>query len=144
MRRRSLLGAALAAVAVTPALRAADDATPIRVVYHVSEGLAQAKRALRLLKNHHQADPSAKLVVVALGDGIEFLLQDAVDDGNYPFELLVEPLAAEGVEFRICRNTLESRKVDLTRLLPQAQIVPAGIAEIARLQAREGFVYVKP
>lgn len=144
MRRRALLGMALLAVAAAPLAMAADDATPIRVVYHVSEGLAQAKRALRLLKNHHQADPTAKLVVVALGDGIEFLLQDAVDDGNYPFELLIEPLAEEGVEFRICRNTLESRKVDPARVLPQAKVVPAGIAEIARLQAREGFVYVKP
>lgn len=144
MKRRSFLAAALLTVAAAPALRAADDATPVRVVYHVSEGLAQAKRALRLLKNHLQADPTAKLVVVALGDGIEFLLQDAVDDGNYPFELLIEPLAEQGVEFRICRNTLESRKVDVARLLPQARIVPAGIVEIARLQAREGYVYVKP
>ena len=82
--------------------------------------------------------------VVALGDGIDFLLQDAVDDGNYPFELLIEPLAAEGVEFRICRNSMESRKVEPARVLQQVTIVPSGIAEIVRLQAREGHAYVKP
>lgn len=125
-------------------VHAADDATPVRVVYHISEGLGQAKRALRLLKNHRTADPTAQIVVVALGDGIDFLLQDAVDDGNYPFELLIEPLAAEGVEFRICRNSLDSRKVDPARVLPQVTVVPSGIAEIVRLQAREGYAYVKP
>ncbi|MGE0861848.1 MAG: DsrE family protein [Gammaproteobacteria bacterium] len=142
-RRRALLGATALALGAAQAVSGAEQ-PPIRVVYHVSEGLAQAKRALRLLKNHHQADPTALLVVVALGDGIDFLVQDAVDDGNYPFELLVEPLAAEGVEFRVCRNTLESRKVDPARLLMQTSIVPSGIAEIARLQAREGHAYVKP
>ena len=142
-RRRALLGASALALGAAQTVSAAGE-PPVRVVYHVSEGLAQAKRALRLLKNHRQADPAALLVVVALGDGIDFLVQDAVDDGNYPFELLVEPLAAEGVEFRVCRNTLESRKVDPARLLMQTSIVPSGIAEIARLQAREGHAYVKP
>ena len=142
-RRAFLLGAALALV-VTPTVQAGDEATPVHAVYHISEGLGQAKRALRLLKNHRAADPGARIVVVALGDGIDFLLQDAVDDGNYPFELLIEPLAAEGVEFRICRNSMESRKVEPARVLPQITIVPSGIAEIARLQAREGHAYVKP
>ena len=142
-RRAFLIGAALV-FAVTPTVHAGDDETSVHAVYHISEGLAQAKRALRLLKNHRAADPGARIVVVALGDGIDFLLQDAVDDCNYPFELLIEPLAAEGVEFRICRNSMESRKVDPARVLPQITIVPSGIAEIARLQAREGHAYVKP
>ena len=144
MKRRALLVGVALALGASRAVHAADDARPVRVVYHISEGLAQAKRALRLLKNHRQADPSVRIVVVALGDGIDFLLQDAVDDGNYPFELLVEPLAADGVEFRVCRNTLESRKVDPARVLPQVTIVPSGIAEIVRLQTREGHAYVKP
>lgn len=144
MKRRAFLGGAALALGASRAVHAADDATPVRVVYHISEGLAQAKRALRMLKNHRQADPSARIVIVALADGIDFLLQDAVDDGNYPFELLVEPLAAEGVGFRVCRNSLESRKIDPTRVLPQVAIVLSGIAEIARLQAREGHAYVKP
>ena len=57
---------------------------------------------------------------------------------------LVDALASRGVEFRVYKNTLESRKIDEDRLLMEAKIVPSGVAEVARLQAKEGFVYLKP
>jgi len=34
------------------------------------------------------------------------------------------------VEFRVCNNTLVSRKIDKGRVIPQATIVPSGVAEI--------------
>ncbi|WP_334133900.1 DsrE family protein, partial [Tepidimonas sp.] len=53
-------------------------------------------------------------------------------------------LANRGVEFRVCNNTLVARKIDAAKLLPEAKIVPSGVAEVAKLQAREGFVYLRP
>ncbi|MEQ1592071.1 MAG: hypothetical protein ABL892_06740 [Thiobacillaceae bacterium] len=49
-----------------------------------------------------------------------------------------------GVDFRVCNNTLKSRKLGADAVIPEASIVPSGVAEIGRLQAREGFVYLKP
>jgi hypothetical protein len=49
-----------------------------------------------------------------------------------------------GVEFRVCHNTLESRHIDPANVVAEAKVVPSGVAEIVRLQAREGFVYLKP
>ena len=37
-----------------------------------------------------------------------------------------------------------SRKIAADKLVMEAKIVPSGVAEVARLQAKEGFVYLRP
>lgn len=122
--------------------QAADDV--IKTVYHMSEGVPQASRALANIRNHLSADPTAKIVVVAHGLGIDFLLQGATNQMDQPFAGAIADLANQGVEFRVCNNTLTVRKVDPNRVAMEAKIVPSGVAEVARLQAREGFVYLRP
>lgn len=131
--------AAFAALAV-PAL-AAD---PVKVVYHVSDGTRQASRALVNIRNHIAADPTAKITVVALGGGIQFLLDEARDDKGASYREAIQALSAEGVDFRICNNTLSGHNVPQSDVVREAKIVPSGVAEIARLQAQEGFVYIRP
>lgn len=125
------------AAAMTPGDR-------VSVVYHLSEGVDQAARALGNIRNHLAADPSVHIVVVGLGGGIDFMLAGAHDNHGNPFDVTIEDLARQGVEFRACNNTLHARGIDAARLVPEARIVPAGVAEIARLQAREGFAYFRP
>jgi hypothetical protein len=48
------------------------------------------------------------------------------------------------VEFRVCNNTLVARKISTDKLLMEAKVVPAGVAEVATLQAKQGFVYLRP
>lgn len=121
---------------------AADDV--IKTVYHMSEGIPQASRAINNIRNHLAADPKAKIVVVTHGLGIDFLLEGATNQMEQPFAGAVGELAAKGVEFRVCNNTLVSRKIDASKVAMEAKIVPSGVAEVARLQAREGFVYLRP
>jgi hypothetical protein len=116
----------------------------IKVVYHMADGIDQAARGLASIRNHLRAAPDTKIVVVALGEGIRFLLQGATDRDGRPFEPAVRALAEQGVEFRVCNNTLQAHKVPRSDLLPQTTIGPAGVAELARLQAREGYVYIRP
>lgn len=151
MRRRflkNLNGLPLAALAAWGVLghgRPAGAAeTTIKVVYHFADGIAQAARGLANVRNHLRADPQARIVVVALADGISFLLAGAQDRNGRPFDAQVAALAEQGVEFRVCNNTLQAHDVPPSRLLPQATLVPSGVAEIARLQAREAFVYLRP
>jgi intracellular sulfur oxidation DsrE/DsrF family protein len=115
-----------------------------KVVYHVNEGTEKAAAALRNIRNHLDAEPGAKIVVVTHAAGIDFLLDGAKDKNGNPFDAMVDTLAARGVEFRVCRNTLDGRKIDPKLVILQATIVPSGVAEIGRLQTREGFVYLKP
>lgn len=150
--RRAFLGklvaglplAALGVVAFGRPARATETGARIKVVYHFVDGSAQAARGLANIRNHLRAEPQVKIVAVALADGIGFLLADARDRNGKPFDAQVAALAAQGVEFRVCNNTLQAHDVPAARLLPQATLVPSGVAEIARLQAQEGYVYIRP
>jgi len=116
----------------------------VKVVYHLSEGIPQASRAVNNIRNHLAADPKAKIVVVTHGLGIDFLLQGAVNQMDQPFAGAIGELAARGVEFRVCNNTLVSRKIDAAKLAMETTIVPSGVSEVATLQAKQGYVYLRP
>ncbi|MGV1044711.1 DsrE family protein [Limnohabitans sp.] len=116
----------------------------IKVVYHLSEGIPQASRAIGNIRNHLNADPTAKIVVVTHGLGIDFLLDGATNQMDQPFAGSVSDLVGKGVEFRVCNNTLVSRKISADKVQMEAKVVPSGVAEVAKLQAKEGFVYLRP
>ena len=117
---------------------------PVKVVYHVSDGVDQATAALRNIRNHLSADPSAKISVVTHANGIDFLLDGAKDKNGNLFEPNVQELVKMGVDFRVCKITLERRMIDPKRVIEEAKLVPSGVAEVARLQAKEGYVYLRP
>jgi hypothetical protein len=114
-----------------------------KVVYHVNDS-DNATAALRNIQNHLNAAPDAKIVVVTHSKGIDFLLNGAADKNGNPYEPTVQGLKAKGVDFRVCANTLKGRKIDSSAVLSEASIVPSGVAEIGKLQAKEGYVYLKP
>lgn len=143
MRRlfmKAVIGGMLALGMATPALAAGE----VKVVYHLSEGLDQASRALGNIRNHLQADPSAKIIVVTHGEGIKFLLDGAQDRNGNGYDAPVGALVSRGVEFKVCNNTLVTRNIPAEKVSMDAKIVPSGVAEVARLQAKEGFVYLRP
>lgn len=117
---------------------------PVKAVYHLTMGIDEAQRGMGNIRNHLAADPSAKIVVVGNGNGIEFMLDGAKDRNGNPFDATIQDLKSKGVEFRLCNNTLVTRKIDKSKVIPDVTIVPSGVAEAARLQAREGFVYLRP
>jgi uncharacterized protein len=116
----------------------------VKVVYHLSEGIPQASRAIGNIRNHLNADPTAKIVVVTHGLGIDFLINGATNQMDQPFAGGVADLVNKGVEFRVCNNTLVSRKISADKLLMEAKVVPSGVSEVAKLQANEKFVYLRP
>lgn len=137
-----LLAAAPVAHAVQPIEAAAPAATEEKVVYHVNDA-AVARVAMNNVNNHLTASPNAKIVVVTHGKGIDFLLNDAKDDKG-AFAPVVAGLKEKGVDFRVCRNTLKSRNLTDDAVIMEARVVPSGVAEIGKLQAQEGYVYLKP
>lgn len=143
-RRDSLKLVLAGALLSLPLWSVAAGSDPVKVVYHMSEGIPQASRAMANIRNHLAADPTVKIVVVTHGLGIDFLLEGATNQMEQPFAGAIGDLASKGVEFRVCNNTLQARKIDPNRLVMEAKIVPSGVAETARLQAKEGFVYLRP
>lgn len=113
-----------------------------RVVFHIATADNLAAN-LRTLKNHLDASPGLHAVVVAHNAGVEFLLRGARDETGRPYEEIVRDFRERGVEFRVCTNTLTRRQIDTAAVIPEAVLVPSGIAEISRLQGREGYVYLR-
>jgi uncharacterized protein len=136
--------AALLFSAVNAGTAAAAADGPVKVVYHLLEGQAQSSRAMNNIRNHLDADPTAKIVVVTHGQGIDFLLDGAQDAQGRPFAGAIAELANRGVQFRVCNNTLAGRGIAKDKVVLEASVVPSGVAEVARLQAREGYVYLRP
>lgn len=115
-----------------------------KFVLHITDS-ASARGLLNNARNLIDGyDGKVEIVVVANGGGVDFLMQDAADANGNPYNIDIENLQNKGVEFRVCNNTLRARKLDPKKLVDGAKLVPAGIVEVSRLQAREGYHYVKP
>lgn len=136
----ALLGMSSSAMAGSTA---AHDTSPVKVVYHVSDS-ANAVDALRNASNHLEADPTAKITFVTHSKGIDFLIDGARDKDGNPYNISVEKLMDKGVTFDVCNVTLTRRKIDPKTLMQGTKIVPSGVAEVSRLQAKEGYVYLRP
>ena len=134
-----LLGTALSTAAL------ANDAVGVdKVVYHVNNTEVQATDALRNIGNHLEVNPKAKIVVVTHSRGVDFLMNDDKDTNGNPYNIRVEELKAQGVKFDVCQITLRNRQLKKEQFIPEAGFVPSGVAEITRLQQREGYAYLRP
>ena len=148
--RHAIIGAALVTAAlvtgcastggVDPKANVAED----KVVYHINDAKEQASAGLRNIGNHLEVNPKAKIVVVTHSQGVDFLFDGAKDKGGNPYNIRVEQLKAQGVQFDVCQITLRNRKIDKSKFIPETTFVPSGVAEITRLQQREGYAYLRP
>lgn len=113
-----------------------------KMVYHIASD-ADVTTALRNVTNHLATSPGARIVVVAHNNGVDFLLRGAQDRDGLPYEPSIAQLTTQGVDFRVCQNTLTRRRIGPDALVPEAHLVPSGIAEISRLQTQEGYAYMR-
>jgi len=143
---RSLLFAFAACALGAPALARAqqEPRAPVRVVYHFSEGQAQASRGLEYIRNQLETDPNARIVVVTHALGVDFLMKGAKTAKGNEFKDAIEDLDLAGVKFRVCEITLRERGLRREQFLPLVEFVPSGVGEIARLQSQEGYAYLRP
>lgn len=140
-----IVGAALGGGLVTAAT--SDTKNPVgpdKVVYHISNTEQQTKLAMRYIRNHLEVNPKAKIVVVTHALGVDFLREGLRDKNGNPYNVPVEELEFRGVRFLVCGITLRERKMRKSEFIPEAKFVPSGVAEIARLQQREGYAYIRP
>lgn len=129
-----------------------------KVVYHINyDNPKKQAGALRNIQNHINAvgAENLDLKVVLHGNGLALLLEpDSLsklkkfkhanaDDG---MTAKIDSLKNQGIDFNVCANTVRGRKVDVEHDLYNVDgddIVPSGVAEVARLQ-QMGYSYVKP
>lgn len=94
--------------------------------------------ALKNISNLQTAlGASTQIELVAHGAGISILL-----DNKTTQKTKIAELAASGVLFKACENTIRERKIDRATILPQAGTVPSGVAELV-LKQEAGWAYLK-
>lgn len=144
--KKPFIGTAVALVLVVtgPAAVANDPVGPDKVVYHINNTELQASDALRNIGNHLEVNPKAKIVVVTHARGVDMLLNNAKDKNGSPYSAQISELKLQGVQFDICQITLRNRKLEKDQFVSEATYVPSGVAEITRLQQREGYAYLRP
>lgn len=127
-----------------------------KVVYHVNYyGAKKQAGALRNIQNHINAvgAQNLDLKVVLHGNGVSLLMEPDSLEGTKmkeanatdQLQARISGLKDQGVAFNICANTLKGRKVPMDALYDadKADIVPSGVAELARLEGM-GYSYIKP
>ncbi|MGB5472435.1 MAG: DsrE family protein [Gammaproteobacteria bacterium] len=128
-----------------------------KVVYHINyDDPATQAGALRNIQNHINAvgKENLDLKVVMHGAGLSLLLtpdmlaNTKMKYGNATDEIQakIAGLKDQGIGFEVCGNTLKGKQIDYKHDLYDVgdeDIVPSGVAELARLQ-QMGYAYIKP
>jgi len=111
-----------------------------RVLFKITTA-GDAPTILRFVTNYLAAEPTARVAVVGYGGGVDFMLKDAVDANGKLYEEQLAALAAKGVSFKVCNNTLKARSLTADAVSPSAAVVPGAVNEIIRLQTKEHYAY---
>ncbi|NUU06964.1 DsrE family protein [Leifsonia sp. C5G2] len=109
------------------------------VVVHLDEAdPAKHAAVLRNISNLIDAlEPGTEIELVVHGPAIGLLLP-----GN-PHTETVQAMQLRGLTIDACQNTLRSEHIAPERLIPDAVIVPSGIAHLV-VRQREGWAYLRP
>jgi len=112
-------------------------------VYHLDDS-SNARWAMMLANSALEQNSSAKIVIVAHGPGIDFLIKGAKDSRGNSYAQPVKTLIANGGEIYICEATLNARDIPKKNIISQVQFVPSGAHYIVQLQNKFGYAYLKP
>lgn len=94
-------------------------------------------QALRNVENLHEASLDADIAVVVNTSAVKLLCEGS------EFEDRVRELAEKGVDFKACRNSIDSTDASVDDIMDEADVVGSGVGELSRLQD-EGYGYIKP
>jgi len=116
---------------------------PVKVVFGVSDPGAQLKESLinaalmiQYLRAHHY---KYQIQMVLYGKAVF-----AVDQWKMRYSVykdLMEKLHAEGVQFRVCYNSLYQLHVSRGDVYPYVKVIPAGLLQIVKKQM-QGYSYI--
>ncbi|MGE4352863.1 MAG: DsrE family protein [Oscillospiraceae bacterium] len=113
-----------------------------KVIFHIDE--MQKWRVLlnnvaNLLMSYDGLSPDAKIEVLANSEAVKGYLPDHIADDLRAMDALVQ----KGVRFVACQNALNGMKISREQIVPFADVVPAGVRELADRQMA-GYAYIKP
>ena len=80
--------------------------------------------------------PFVSIEVVMNGPGIDLILQDA------PLTNTLEQLYEKGIQFLVCKNSLNQKNLSTTSILPFCTVVSSSLAHLI-VRQHEGWSYIK-
>jgi intracellular sulfur oxidation DsrE/DsrF family protein len=109
-----------------------------RIVMQLVSGDTLVQKGLmRQLGNMLEAAPTMQLEVVCHGHGMDLLMSDRSIVADK-----VKSFSERGIVFLACENTIKEKKLDRSKVIPEAGYVKAGIIHIVERQ-EDGWSYIK-
>ena len=142
MAHRTLL-TLLACLALIISITAGSgEASPPGIVFHVDSD-QKMNRILRQIARHQAGNPTIPSRVILIAEGVRPAMEGAVDANGGDYSAQMEQLLMSGVRIFACENTLTSFNLSSNDLALGIETVPSGVAELGRLQVKEGWGYIK-
>ena len=138
---RLLMLTLLACLTPSPAILSADTEAP-GVVFHLDSDTGM-NRMLAQVARHHSSNPGIETRVILIGNGVKPALEGAKDFNGGQYSAQMEQLLATGIRIFACEATLNYFNLTEDNLAFGVETVPSGVAALGRLQAREGWGYIK-
>ena len=133
--------ALLACLTLSPAIHSADAEAP-GVVFHLDSDTSM-NRMLTQVARHHSFNPDVETHVILIGNGVKPALEGAKDVNGGQYSAQMEQLMASGIRIFACEATLNYYNLTEDNLAFGVETVPSGVAALGKLQAREGWGYIK-
>ena len=131
----------LACVALAPGICSADTERP-GVVFHLDSETSM-NRMLAQVARHSAFNPDIETRVILIGNGVKPALEGAEDANGGQYSAQMEQLMASGIRIFACEATLNYYNMTEDDLAFGVETVPSGVAALGRLQARQGWGYIK-
>ena len=138
---RLLIVTLLASLMLSPAIRSADAEAP-GVVFHLDSDTSM-NRMLAQVARHHSFNTDIETRVILIGNGVKPALEGAKDVNGGQYSAQMEQLMALGIRIFACEATLNYYNLTEDNLAFGVETIPSGVAALGRLQAREGWGYIK-
>jgi uncharacterized protein len=109
-----------------------------KIVFQLTSNDTLVHKALiKQINNTLATAPKSKIEVVCHSNGITMLQNTLTKQSES-----IKKLAAQGVVFAACENTIRERKIEKTSIVPESVVVPSGIIEIVAKQNKK-WAYIK-
>ena len=136
-----LMLALLSCLTLTPGAGYADTGAP-GVVFHLDSEM-RMNRMLAQVARHHAFNPDIETRVILIAEGVRPAIEGAEDANGGQYSAQMEQLMASGIRIFACKATLNYFTLTEDDLAFGVETVPSGVATLGRLQAREGWGYIK-
>lgn len=106
------------------------------VIQLSSNEILVQKATITQLNNILNALPFVPMELVMNGAGIDLILEDA------PLANTLQQLHEKGIQFVVCKNSLNQKNLSNNSILPFCVVVPSSLAHLI-VRQHEGWAYIK-